>query len=143
MTFFADMFINLLLSSNEETESLLQTLLSDTGGTKCVYLSNRKGCLWHLKPIVCEMFLCDQAKETVLERDGRLKSEWEELRQKEKNFTWPDKPVLFDEIEGIFINKGFDSPLMYFHRNPGLLSIKKTKRQTTLSSMSPSIKKKP
>ena len=126
MTFFADVVINLLLSSEKEIEFLTQTLLSDSGGTKCVFLSNEKGCLWHLKPIVCEMFLCDQAKKSVLEGDDRLKLEWAELRKKEKNFTWPDKPILFDEIETIFINKGFDSPLMYFNKSPGLLRVKKT-----------------
>ena len=127
MTFFADVVINILLSSKEEIETLTQTLISDIGGTKCVYLSNEKGCLWHLKPIVCEMFLCDQAKKTVLETDDQLKLEWEKLRKKEKDFTWPDKPVLFDEIEEIFINAGLDSPLMYFHKSPGLLRVKKIK----------------
>jgi len=128
MTFFADVVINLLLSSDEDIESLMQILFSDPGGTKCVFLSNKKGCLWNIKPIVCEMFLCDKAKKTVLEVNDQLKLEWEELRKKEKNFTWPDKPVLFDEIEEIFINKGFDSPLMYFHKSPGLLRAKKSNR---------------
>jgi hypothetical protein len=73
------------------------------------------------------MFLCDQAKKTVLETDDQLKLEWEKLRKKEKDFTWPDKPVLFDEIEEIFINAGLDSPLMYFHKSPGLLRVKKIK----------------
>lgn len=127
MTFFADVVINTLLSSKEELESLIQTLLYDPGGTKCVYLSNEKGCLWCLKPIVCEMFLCDQAKKTILEVNDHLKLEWEELKKKEKDFTWPNKPVLFDEIEEIFMNKGFDSPLMYCHKSPGLLRVKKAK----------------
>jgi hypothetical protein len=126
MTFFADVVINILLSSREEIERLVQTLLSDKGGTKCVYLSHEKGCLWQLKPIVCEMFLCDQAKEQVLKADHRLDRRWQELRQKEKDFTWPDKPVLFDELEEIFIQKGVDSPLMYFHKSPGLLRIKRS-----------------
>ena len=128
MAFFADVVINLLLSSDEEIDSLTHTLLSDPGGTKCVYLSNEKGCLWRLKPIVCEMFLCDQAKKSVLEVNDRLKLEWEELRKKEDSFTWPDKPVLFDEIEEIFFNEGFDSPLMYFHKSPGLVRVKKSVR---------------
>lgn len=127
MTFFADVVINYLVSSKEEIEALVQTLLSDPGGIKCVFLSNEKGCLWQLKPIVCEMFLCDQAKKSVLEVNAQLKLEWEELRKKEKAFTWPDKPVLFDEVEAIFINEGFDSPLMYCHKSPGLLRVKKTK----------------
>lgn len=127
MTFFADVVINFLLSTEEAVESLIQALLSDPGGTKCVYLSRERGCLWRLKPIVCEMFLCDKAKETVLNNNDRLRLRWEALRKKEKEFTWPDKPVLFDEIEEIFINRGYDSPLMYLHKSPGLLRVKKTK----------------
>ena len=122
-TFFADTVINILVSSDDEIESLVKALLFDKGGPKCVYLSNEKGCLWHLKPIVCEMFLCDQAKEDVLKKDNQLKHRWEALRIKEKEFTWPDKPVLFDELEEIFIKEGLDSPLMYFHKSPGLLRI--------------------
>ena len=64
-TFFADVVINGLLSSEEETDALLQALSRDSGGFKCVYLTGR-GCLWRLKPIVCEMFLCEYAKESVL-----------------------------------------------------------------------------
>jgi len=127
MTFFADMVINILISAHEEIEDLVRTLLADTGGTKCVYLSNERGCLWKLKPIVCEMFLCDKARDMMGSSDQR-KFRWEELRRKEKYFTWPDKPVLFDDIEEMFIKEGIDSPLMYFHKSPGLLRIKKAKK---------------
>ncbi|MFC1494817.1 hypothetical protein ACFL6W_06030 [Thermodesulfobacteriota bacterium] len=48
----------------------------------------------------------------------------DQLKEDEKCFTWPDKPVLFDELEALFIKKDFDSPLMYFHKSPGLLRVK-------------------
>lgn len=122
-TFFADTVINILFSSHAEIDIIIQALILDRGGYKCVYLSD-SGCLWRIKPIVCEMFLCDHAKQTVLERDQDLRSAWEELRRREKEFTWPSQPILFDELETIFMEAGLDSPLMYFHKSPGLLRVK-------------------
>ena len=55
ITFFADVVINVLLSTSKEIDTLLETLEGDTGGFNCVYL-NESGCLWRCKPIVCEMF---------------------------------------------------------------------------------------
>ncbi len=123
-TFFADVLINVLLSTEQEVDALLQTLSEDTGGFKCVYLSEN-GCLWQVKPIVCEMFLCEHAKETVLGEDEALRKRWDRLRQREKRYTWPSSPVLFDELEEIFIRAGLDSPLMYFHQSPGLVRVKR------------------
>jgi hypothetical protein len=57
-TFFADVVMNVLVSREAEAKGLLKSLLEDTGGFKCVYL-HEEGCLWRLKPIVCEMFLCE------------------------------------------------------------------------------------
>lgn len=122
-TFFADVVINILHSSDEEVDALLQTLSEDSGGLNCVYLTDN-GCLWQIKPIVCEMFLCQSAKEAILECDDHLRSQWERLRRREKKYTWPRRPVLFDLLEEVFIREGFDSPLMYFHHSPGLLRIK-------------------
>ncbi|MBP1738182.1 MAG: hypothetical protein H6Q48_475 [Deltaproteobacteria bacterium] len=96
-TFFADVVINALLSSGEDLGVLRNTLERDPGGFKCVYLGE-KGCLWRLKPIVCEMFLCDRAKASVLDKDKALRDLWEGLLLKEKQFTWPDKPILFDAL---------------------------------------------
>jgi hypothetical protein len=39
-------------------------------------------------------------------------------------YTWPSRPVLFDKLEELFIQEGFDSPIMYFHHSPGLLRLK-------------------
>jgi hypothetical protein len=122
-TFFADVVINILHSSDEEVDALLQTLSKDSGGLNCVYLTGN-GCLWHIKPIVCEMFLCQSAKESILKCDDLLRSQWERLRRREKYYTWPSRPVLFDKLEEVFIREGFDSPLMYFHHSPGLLRLK-------------------
>lgn len=122
-TFFADVVLNLLLSTEKEVDILQQTLSEDQGGLNCVYLT-QTGCLWRLKPIVCEMFLCEHAKASVFARHDGLRTRWEALRRKEKRYTWPSRPVLFDEMERLFIQAGFQSPLMYFHRSPGLVQVK-------------------
>ena len=127
VTFFADVVINRLICSNSEVEALIDALTQNHSGLNCVYLT-KEGCLWRLKPIVCEMFLCDYAKETVLGQDDVLRSKWEELRRMEKRYTWPDRPVLFDRLEALFIEAGYDSPLMYLHHSPGLLRLKARQR---------------
>lgn len=123
ITFFADVVINLLLSTSREIDTLLEILEGDTGGFNCVYL-NESGCLWRCKPIVCEMFLCAHAKNLVLADNQRLASQWEGFCRRERLYTWPTRPVLFDELEVVFLNAGFDSPLMYLHKSPGLLRLK-------------------
>jgi hypothetical protein len=123
ITFFADVVINVLLSTNRQIDTLLEILDRDTGGFNCVYL-NDNGCLWLWKPIVCEMFLCEVAKNSVLAKSESLASQWAGLRRRERRYTWPTRPVLFDELEAFFLNEGFDSPLMYLHKSPGLLRLK-------------------
>jgi len=122
-TFFADVVINILLSSPAEINALLLAVSQPTTGPNCVYLSG-EGCLWRLKPIVCEMFLCDHVKIRVLEKNRSLKNRWERLRRRERLYTWPTRPVLFDELEALLRAAGLDSPLMYFHKSPGLLRLK-------------------
>ncbi|NTW37099.1 MAG: hypothetical protein HGB17_13455 [Syntrophobacteraceae bacterium] len=122
-TFFADVVINILLSSSAEIDALLLAVSHPTIGPNCVYLSG-EGCLWRLKPIVCEMFLCDHAKTRVFGEDRSLRSRWERLRRRERLYTWPTRPVLFDVLEALFRAAGLDSPLMYFHKSPGLLRLK-------------------
>jgi hypothetical protein len=41
------------------------------------------------------MFLCDRAKATALEGDTNRGERWQEFLLKEKQFTRPDKPILF------------------------------------------------
>jgi len=122
-TFFADVVINVLISPDEAVDALLQVLGLPNPGLKCVYLGAR-GCLWRLKPIVCAMFVCEQARKTVFhEEPGALKA-WEGLRRRSKRYTWPNRPVLFDGLETYFIEKGYESSLMYCHNSPGLLRLK-------------------
>jgi hypothetical protein len=124
ITFFADIVINALFSASDERTLLLTVLQKPNAGPKCVYLGPQ-GCLWRIKPIVCQMFLCDAAKERVFSDHPSAKSAWTVLKKREKNFTWPDKKILFDDLETLFINAGYASSLMYLHNSPGLLRVKK------------------
>jgi len=124
ITFFADVVINVMMSGRSDLDILNTALEKPNEGFKCVYLGER-GCLWNIKPIVCEMFLCDTAKKKALHVSPKLTTEWDALKKRERLFTWPDKPVLFDEIESFFIGAGCYSPLMYMHNSPGLLRVKK------------------
>jgi hypothetical protein len=70
------------------------------------------------------MFLCEDARKTVFGKVLNAHAQWESLRRREKRYTWPDRPVLFDDLEDVFIQAGYDSSLMYFHNSPGLLKVK-------------------
>ena len=123
VTFFADIVVNVLVSEPGEIENMISILHQPNTGFKCVYLTDT-GCRWKVKPIVCEMFLCDRARESILSQDSHLQREWESIEAGRKFFTWPDRPVLFDRLESYFIDNGFQSPLMYLHNSPGLLRVK-------------------
>jgi hypothetical protein len=127
ITFFADVVVNRLISTHGEIDNLLAVLNKPNEGFKCVYLS-KDGCLWRLKPIVCQMYLCDRAIDQVYRNHSQLRDEWRHLEQKRKRFTWPDRPVLFDDLEARFIKIGYQSPLMYLHNSPGLLRVKQMAR---------------
>lgn len=124
ITFFADVVINLLLSEETEIDTLAHVLRTENTGFKCVYLG-REGCLWRVKPIVCQMFLCEQAKIKVFSEHPEAEAAWLDLERQRKQFTWPDRSVLFDMIEAYFMAAGCTSPLMYLHTSPGLLRVKK------------------
>lgn len=124
ITFFADVVINMLVSEKNQIEPLLKILQLPNNGFKCIYLGEQ-GCMWRVKPIVCEMFLCDQAIHSVFDGKPILHNEWKAIEKDRKLFTWPDKPVLFDMLERIFIDAGYHSSLMYMHYSPGLLRVKK------------------
>jgi hypothetical protein len=124
ITFFADMVINALVSSEKDLDRLdVATSLNYENVIKCIYLGN-KGCLWKIKPIVCEMFLCNSAMKEVFEKYPEAALKWQQLKQNERLFKWPDRPVLFDYLEEVFLTAGYRSSLMYFHNSPGLLRIK-------------------
>lgn len=124
ITFFADMVINVFYSEAAEIEALLFALEGEGKAGKCIYLGDT-GCLWRVKPIVCQMFLCNRAKDQVFDEDPACRSEWEMLEVRRKSFTWPDRPVLFDDLERYFMDAGMESPLMYLHNSPGLLALKR------------------
>lgn len=123
ITFFADMAVNTLFSKTQEIDDILSVLKRDGKPGKCIYLSD-EGCMWRIKPIICEMFLCSQAKAQVFGKDASLEDQWELLAEQRKRYTWPDRPVLFDDLENYFIDAGYVSPLMYLHNSPGLLRLK-------------------
>lgn len=128
VTFFADVVVNMLASSHADIDKLQTVLSKPNDGFKCVYLAET-GCLWRLKPIVCQMYLCDRAKDQVFGNHPKLEAEWKRLEQKRKRFTWPDRPVLFDELEAYFMKAGCRSALMYLHNSPGLLRVKQRARE--------------
>ena len=124
VTFFADMVVNVLVSEASEIRALSEALIKPNAGFKCIYLDIH-GCMWRVKPIICEMFLCDTAEKAVFSEKSPARKVWQQIKQREKQYRWPDQPVLFDELETYFIEAGFRSPLMYLHNSPGLLRIKK------------------
>jgi len=133
ITFFAEVVINALVSAEEELDLLMDVLRQPNKGLKCVYLG-AKGCLWHLRPVVCALFLCDPAEAEVFHSDAHLRSQWSLFKDREKTFKWPDRVVLFDELENTFITSGYRSPLMYCHTSPGLLRVKRSAGLDTAGS---------
>jgi hypothetical protein len=128
ITFFADVVINVLHSEDTDLDRMDARLREHNAGAKCIYLSP-EGCLWRIKPVVCQMFLCDNARKQVFEKFPGLEREWNCLEEQKKGFTWPDKPVLFDGIEALFMDAGHNSSLMYCHNSPGLVHLKRKSRQ--------------
>jgi hypothetical protein len=124
VTFFADVAVNVLFSKEAEIEALARVLSRPNAGFKCIYLG-KEGCLWRIKPIVCQMFLCEPAKAKAFGARPAVAEEWSQLERRRKHFTWPDRPVLFDALESYFIAADCVSPLMYLHNSPGLLRVKR------------------
>lgn len=128
ITFFADVVINVLFSPPEKIRTLTSVLQSAGKAFKCIYLGD-DGCLWHVRPIVCRMFLCDPARNSVFTGHEERRNDWEILEQRRKSFTWPDRPVLFDDLEHYFMAAGGRSSLMYLNNSPGLLRVKQKARE--------------
>ena len=61
IAFFADVVINVLSAANDDLDQLEFAIQNPANAFKCIFLSET-GCLWQVKPIVCEMFLCDEAE---------------------------------------------------------------------------------
>lgn len=124
VAFFAEVVINALVSSDSALELLADRLGRPHEGFKCVFLGEQ-GCLWRVRPIVCALFLCDAAERQVLFPSPVLRRQWQALCQEARNFRWPDRPVLFDDLERRFLDAGLRSSLMYLHFSPGLLRVKR------------------
>ena len=127
ITFFGDVVINTLVAAEDEIELLAAAIQKPYDRFKCIYLG-AVGCLWRVKPIFCEMFLCKTAAQEVFGQKPQADEIWNGMKKRRKRFTWPDRPVLFDDLERYFMDAGYSSPLMYLHNSPGLLRIKKGAR---------------
>jgi len=124
ITFFADAVVNALHATPGQLDRMEATLQQANNGHRCVYLSE-DGCIWAVRPVVCAMFLCDRAMKTVFGDSPQAEGRWQELRVQEKTFKWPDRPVLFDHLEKVFLDMGYRSSLMHLNLSPGLLMVKK------------------
>ncbi len=124
ITFFGDVMINALCSSPSELKYLAKAIETPIQPMKCIFLDTQ-GCVWNIKPAVCVMFICQRAQEEVFSQDPAIEMEWEKLKAQERTFKWPDQPVLFDWLEDYALTLGVDSPLMYMHKSPGLMRVKK------------------
>jgi hypothetical protein len=122
LTFWADVVINAGQMEKGELDQLERTITDPENEYKCIYLT-QKGCAWRIKPIICEMFLCAEAECSVFHENPEAETRWRELEERKKTFTWPDRLVLFEVLEKLFIDAGVDSPLMYMHKSPGLLRL--------------------
>ncbi|MFZ7126820.1 MAG: hypothetical protein ACOWWM_11770 [Desulfobacterales bacterium] len=123
ITFFADHAINALTAPLESLKSLIDALTGHRSTGKCIYL-DPGGCRWHIKPVICEMFLCEPAARNIFSLYPEAGREWQRLQAAIKAFRWPIRPVLFDSLEKRFIALGVDSPLMHLHKSPGLIRLK-------------------
>ena len=124
ITFFADLVVNAVVSDPSEMDALTTCLRVSRNDMKCIYLGPQ-GCRWRIKPIVCEMFICDRAQQEVFDASPHASAIWDGMKEKELSFRWPDRAVLFDEIESRFMAAGVRSSLMYLHNSPGLIRVKK------------------
>ena len=127
ITFFADVVINALVSDNPTLDRLENAIRRPVYDFKCIFLSE-SGCLWRVKPIVCEMFLCDEAESRAFSDKPEVRGQWHAFGDMKKRYTWPDRPVLFEHMERIFMSRGGASPLMYIHNSPGLSRIRQRRK---------------
>ena len=124
VTFWADVVLNVYRSNQSERIDLSAAIKRPLYPGKCIYLG-KNGCLWKIRPLGCALFLCDQAQADVFSEHPDLGKEWEGFRQRAKRFRWPDRVVLFDQLEQVFLSAGCRSELMYINTSPGLRRIKK------------------
>ncbi len=128
IVFFADVVINALVSSDKDLDRLEEAICHPETEFKCIFLSD-SGCLWRVKPIVCEMFICDEAKKKVFDDNPAAAGQWEQFEAIREGFTWPDQPVLFEYLEDFFMKAGCQSPLMHIHTSPGLMRVRRARKK--------------
>ena len=124
ITFWADVVINAEACDASQLRQLKLAIKNPLDARKCIYLGSH-GCLWQVRPLVCAMFLCDEAQLRAFREDGVVGLQWEKFKLRAKQFRWPDRPVLFDQLEKQSMAAGIDSPLMYLNSSPGLLQVKR------------------
>lgn len=124
ITFWADAVINVIHCDDRQLDEMEQSIRHPFRKEKCIYLSDH-GCRWEIRPLVCAMFICDSVQVDVIDVDPKLTTQWQMLNDRSKAFRWPERPVLFDSLELIFMERGCRSPLMYINTSPGLLRIKR------------------
>ena len=124
ITFWADMVINVANADNHQIDDLFSAIQTPRFAEKCIYLGEH-GCRWRVRPLGCALFLCDQVEGDVLARNPELQRQWEAYQSKARSFRWPDRPVLFDYLEQVFMDAGCRSSLMYINTSPGLLRVKR------------------
>ena len=129
IAFFGDAAVNALVSDTAVLDRLETAIQQPRRPDKCIFLGPT-GCRWQIKPIVCELFLCDEAEEKIFGANPTTLATWENLKAGRKRFTWPDRPVLFEFLEAFFLEKGYRSPLMYIHFSPGLSRIRKQRKES-------------
>jgi hypothetical protein len=122
--FWADVLINANGCDHQDLERLKGAIYHPFKSEKCIYLGPN-GCLWRVRPLVCSMFVCDEALAEAFKHNPAAEGQWEGLNQQAKGFRWPDRPVLFDQLEKRSMAAGVDSALMYLHSSPGLLNVKR------------------
>ena len=124
VTFWADVVVNACCASTMQIAQLKQAIQAPFFSDKCIYLTPG-GCLWTIRPLVCAFFLCDAVQNEVLGACREISEQWSAYKNAAAAFRWPDKPVLFDRLEAVFMAAGCDSSLMYLSKSPGLLMVKK------------------
>ena len=124
ITFWADHVINAQCSDDRQIEALRKAIRQPMRQNKCIYLGNN-GCLWKVRPLGCAMFLCDAVQHDVFKAQPSVERVWLDYVERARTYRWPDRPVLFDRLEQLFMAAGCRSALMYLNNSPGLLRIKK------------------
>jgi hypothetical protein len=131
VTFWADMVINVAHADKQQIDDLFDAIERPLFRDKCIYLGEN-GCRWQIRPLGCALFLCDRVQDEVLAQHAGRRRQWNAFQSEARKFRWPDRPVLFDRLEQVFMEAGCRSPLMYINTSPGLMRIKQHSARSEL-----------